>query len=94
LRAVRIKEDVTSVNNSRKDNIRLYPNPVKVGEHLFIGSDTEILDWKIIHPTGKIIMEKSFRRDPFVDTSDLSAGYYSVLIYLQNDVVSKQFVVH
>ncbi|MBP2833839.1 T9SS type A sorting domain-containing protein [Aquimarina sp. U1-2] len=76
-----------------KDEIKIYPSPIKRGEQLIIQSDLEISNLEVFSLSGKITY-KSDDNVKFVDTNKLTKGPYIVKIETKSGgLISKMIVV-
>lgn len=72
--------------------IKLYPNPVKVGEDIYIEvSNDEILNYVIYSINGNILKKDILKDKSSIDTSSLLSGIY--LIKFQSESISKTYKV-
>ena len=82
-------------------NIKVFPNPVKKGQSLFINltvSSNNAYKIELIDATGKSVLQRqqevvAGENNILLPTADLAAGMYLVTISGNDGVVSKKLII-
>tara|TARA_B100000287_G_C19978830_1_gene521614 strand:- start:32 stop:514 length:483 start_codon:yes stop_codon:yes gene_type:complete len=80
--------NITYINDTKTNEIRLYPNPVT--NILNINTDKEISKIEIFDALGRIILSKSDNTNT-IDVSELENGIYSIAIIFNSNKIIKRF---
>jgi hypothetical protein len=87
-----------SVNQKPSDiavaanDIKIYPNPVKQGENLYVQSAKEI-SYTIFSAQGQLVKSGKLKANEGITTSSLTAGMYIVNIQTKNTVKAYKIIV-
>ena len=87
--------DNVNIVENQSDKILIYPNPVNDNLNIeFIGNISDAKTIEIMDISGRIVAKQSVNNVPNIriNTSQLQAGSYFVLIRSSQGVVRKQFI--
>ena len=84
----------TSVEDAEKELVTLYPNPSHGQFTLSIGQTIEDGSVQIVDPLGRVVLEHKLSSGNIqVDLSGEAKGFYSVLIYIGNEVQTQKLII-
>ncbi|MDN3691227.1 T9SS type A sorting domain-containing protein [Chryseobacterium tructae] len=83
---------VADNSHTNKDQLKIYPNPVKAGKNLMITS-VEAGAYTLLSPEGKVLKTGKISTNTDIDTSALPVGIYIITIETRSDVKSYKVIV-
>ncbi len=83
--------NTTNIENIVSEKMSIYPNPAK--DKIFVnGSKIENSNMKIYNSQGQLVLETLLNGIRSIDISELSAGFYTIKIQNDNEIITRKLI--
>jgi len=83
--------NTTNIENIVSEKMSIYPNPAK--DKIFVnGSKIENSNMKIYNSQGQLVLETLLNDIRSIDISELSAGFYTIKIQNDNEIITRKLI--